>query len=146
MVQSETSFRGQHVHKLRCDEVELFKKRIYTAAQYTTMSSKGYVAAREIISTMHKPYGLMKTLIDEASQLNQPIFKWNVWDVIENCSRNCETCPLVEACEGRAKKAQGYYKIDDALTQLERAKKSSFAMEMLCGEGTKKKWGHQTGV
>jgi hypothetical protein len=145
MVQSETSVRGQHVHKLRCDEVELFKKRIYTAAQYTTMSSKGYIAAREVISTMHRPYGLMKSLITQARELNQPIFKWNVWDVIENCTRKCEECPLSEACEGKAKKATGYYKIDDALTQLERAKKMSFGMEMLCGEGSKKKWGSETG-
>lgn len=146
MVQSETSVRGQHVHKLRCDEVELFKTRIYEASQYTTMSSKGYIAAREIISTMHKPRGLMKRLVDEAKELKQPVFKWNVWDVIEKCDRECPACPLKEACEGKAKNAEGYYKIDDALTQLERAKERSFYMEMLCGEGSKKKYGWPTRV
>lgn len=146
LVQSEVSVRGQHVHKLRCDEVELFKTRVYEAAQYTTMGSKGYIAAREVISTMHKPRGLMKRLVDEAKELKQPIFKWNVWDVIEKCDRDCKVCLLLEACEGRAKLARGYYKIDDALTQLERAKERSFYMEMLCGEGSKKKYGWPTTV
>ncbi len=47
--QSETSVRGPHVHKIRCDEVELFKERVYEAAQYTTMGKDGVLAeqARE---------------------------------------------------------------------------------------------------
>lgn len=122
LVQSETSVRGPHVHKLRCDEVELFKRRVFEAAQYTTMSSKGYIAAREVISTMHRPNGLMKTLIDQAGQNHQPVFKWNVWEVLEPCLRTCKPCPLLDACLGKGKEAHGYYKIEDALTQLDRAK------------------------
>ncbi len=144
LVQTETSVRGQHVHKLRCDEVELFKQRVYEAAQYTTMSSKGWIAAREVISTKHKPRGLMKKLIDEANELNQPVFKWNVWDVVERCERECKGCPLEEACRGKAKRATGYYKISDVLSQLERAKERSFYLEMFCEDGSKKKWGWRT--
>ena len=138
LVQTEISVRGQHVHKLRCDEVELFKPRVYEAAQYTTISNKGYVAAREVISTMHRPRGLMSRLIKEARRSGQRIFKWNLWDVIAKCERECKTCPLNDECHGRAQKATGYYKVQDALTQLERAKQRSFYMEMLCEEGEKK--------
>jgi len=145
LVQSETSVRGPHVHKLRCDEVELFKRRVFEAAQYTTMTSKGYIAAREVISTMHRPNGLMKTLIDQAGENHQPVFKWNVWEVLEPCLRTCKECPLFDACLTKGKQAHGYYKIEDALTQLGRAKERSFNMEMLCGEGPKKKWGWQCG-
>jgi len=137
-VQTEISVRGQHVHKLRCDEVELFKPKVYEASQYTTMSTRGYIAAREVISTMHRTRGLMKRIIDESERLGQPIFKWNVWEVVEKCVRECEKCKLKEWCQGKAKNGKGYYKIDDIITQLERAGKKSFNMEMLCGAGKKK--------
>lgn len=142
LVQSETSVRGQHVQKLRCDEVELFKTEVFNAAQYTTMSSDKYTSALEVISTMHKPYGLMKKLIEKAQLKNQPVFKWNIWDVVEKCRKSCENCPLESACEKKAKKGQGYYRMDDVLTQLGRTNMASFNLEMLCGEGAKKKgWG-----
>ena len=137
-VQTEISVRGQHVHKLRCDEVELFKPIVYEASQYTTMSSKGYIAAREVISTMHRRRGLMKRLIDESERLGQPVFKWNIWDVVEKCERKCEDCKLKDYCQGKAKKATGYYKIADIITVLERAGRRSFEMEMMCGAGGKK--------
>lgn len=142
-VQTEVSVRGQHVHKLRCDEVELFKPKVYEASQYTTMSNKGYVAAREVISTMHRRRGLMKRLIDESERLGQPVFKWNIWEVVEKCERDCKDCKLKDYCNGKAKKGSGYYKIDDIITQLERAGPRSFDMEMMCGDAGKKKsfWG-----
>lgn len=140
ILQTETSVRGQHVHKLRCDEVELFREKVYEASQYTTMSSKGYIAAREVISTKHRNLGLMDRILKESERLGQPVFKWNVWDVSEKCLRRCRVCPLEDYCQGKAKKSSGYYyKIDDAITQFERAGKRSFNMEMLCGEFGKKK-------
>ena len=36
LTQSETAVRGMRVQKLRCDEVELFKKGVWEAAQLTT--------------------------------------------------------------------------------------------------------------
>jgi hypothetical protein len=139
LVQSETSVRGQHVNKLRCDEVELFKPRVFEAAQYTTESSNGYTAALELISTMHKPYGLMRKLVKRAQERGVPIFKWNLWDVVEKCRRRCKDCPLDYVCKGKAHKSRGFLKVDDAITQLDRSSRSSFNLEMLCGEGSKKK-------
>lgn len=138
-VQTEISVRGQHVHKLRCDEVELFKPKVYEASQYTTMSNKGYIAAREVISTKHRKRGLMNRIIKESERLGQPIFKWNIWEIIEKCEKDCKKCKLEEYCQGKAKRGGGYYKVDDAITQFERAGIRSFDMEMLCGAGGKKK-------
>ena len=141
-VQTEISVRGQHVHKLRCDEVELFKPKVYEAAQYTTMSSKGYIAAREVISTMHRSRGLMNRLIKESEELGQPVFKWNIWEVAEKCVKKCEGCKIKQYCQGKARGGKGYYEIDDIITQLERAGRRSFEMEMLCEAGKKKGfWG-----
>ena len=133
LTQSATSVRGQHVHKLRCDELELFDDDVFAAAKFTTMSSNNISAAMELISTMHRPYGLMQKVVTSASKLNTPIFKWCVWEVIEKCiDRNCSQCPLWADCRGKAKGACGYLKIDDCVTQMRRASRAGWEAEMLC--------------
>lgn len=138
LVQSETSVRGQHVNKLRCDEVELFKPRVFEAAQYTTKTSNGYSAALEVISTKHKPRGLMSKIIKEADARGIKIFKWNIWDVIEKCKKQCKDCPIESICKKQAQKGSGFITVDDVITQFERTSRVSFSYEMLCGEGGKK--------
>ena len=120
LTQSATSVRGQHCHKLRCDEVELFDEDVFAAAM-------------EVISTMHRPYGLMQKIVSSAGQLDTPLFKWCLWEVIERCSdRNCLQCRLWQDCGGRAKRADGYLKIDDCETAMRRASRAGWESEMLC--------------
>ena len=44
LTQSATSVRGQHIQKLRCDEVELFTDEVFNAAKFTTQSKDGILA------------------------------------------------------------------------------------------------------
>ncbi|MGI9012968.1 MAG: hypothetical protein ACR2GY_01820 [Phycisphaerales bacterium] len=136
--QSECSIRGQRVHKLRCDEVELFDRDIWQAAQMVTRSGRcgntfvhGCV---EAISTMHRPYGLMHELIDDASKGLRKLFQWNVIDVLERCppERACETCTLFDACGSAAKHATGFMHIDDVIAQKMRIGEEVWQSEMLC--------------
>ena len=132
--QSSSSVRGQHVHKLRCDEVELFEADVFNAAKFITQSKDNLVAAMEMFSTMHKPYGHMQRLIDAAPDSGIPIFKWCVWEVIERCptDRACSRCPLDNDCQGKARSANGYLKIDDVISQMRRSSRAGFEAEMLC--------------
>lgn len=133
LTQSPMSVRGQHIQKLRCDEVELFDEAVFAAAKFTTQSTANLIAAMEIISTMHRPYGLMQQAIASAGLLGTPVFKWCVFEVIEKCTgRTCSQCPLWSDCGGRAKRANGYLKIDDCITQMRRASRAGFEAEMLC--------------
>lgn len=133
LTQSAKSVRGVHVHKLRCDEVELFNSDVFESAKFTTQSTNNIKASMEIISTMHRPYGLMHRLVEEAVKNEIPIFKWCMLEVVEKCvDRNCSTCPLDNYCEGKAKKANGYMKIDDCITQMKRSSREGFESEMLC--------------
>jgi hypothetical protein len=133
LTQSATSVRGQHIHKLRCDEVELFDEDVFAAAKFTTQSTESIVAAMETISTMHRPYGLMQKIVTSAEQLATPLFKWCLWEVIEKCTdRNCSQCRLWPDCGGRAKQADGYLKIDDCITQSSRSSRAGWESEMLC--------------
>jgi hypothetical protein len=133
LTQSAKSVRGQHIQKLRCDELELFDGDVFAAAKFTTQSKAGITAAMELISTMHQPYGLMHEAVTSARELGTPIFKWCVWEVIERCiDRSCSQCPLWQDCRGKAKKANGYLRIDDCVTQMRRASRAGWEAEMLC--------------
>jgi hypothetical protein len=135
--QSETSVRGHHVNKVRCDEVELFLQRVFDAAKFTTQSTYNAIAAFEVISTMNSPYGIMQKIVKQAEKIKTPVFKWCLWDVIEKCvGRDCKTCPLYPDCQGKAKRASGYYRIDDAITQCGRNNRRNWVYEMLCNPKT----------
>ncbi len=134
--QSQRSVRGTRVHKLRCDEVEEFKPEVWEAAQLVTRSGRcGTVEVRgsvEALSTMHRPFGLM-------SRITTPgvwgrVFRWSAVDVIERCppGRDCAACPLWEECQGRAKAAEGFMKIDDLIAQKRRSSRAAWESEMLC--------------
>ena len=134
LTQSAASVRGSHIQKLRCDEVELFDRQIFEAAKFITKSTDDIVGAMETLSTMHQPFGIMHELVGKAQDSGTKIFKWCIWEVIENCppERSCSRCPLDSYCGGKAKKAAGYLKIDDCITQMKRSSRSAFESEMLC--------------
>lgn len=133
LTQSQRSVRGQHIQKLRCDEVELFDEEVFAAAKLTTQSTGGVLAAMEMISTMHRPYGLMQKIVSSAGQFATPVFKWCLWEVVEKCAgRSCSQCPLWVDCEGKAKESEGYLKIDDCITAMRRASRAGWESEMLC--------------
>ena len=89
LAQSERAVRGNRVHKLRCDEVELFDAGVWEAAQLITRSGRcGSVTVRaaiEALSTMHKPFGLMQRLVQDAPSRGRRIFRWNVLDTLHRC-------------------------------------------------------------
>jgi hypothetical protein len=133
LTQSATSVRGQHVQKLRCDEVELFDDDVFAAAKFTTQSTDHVTAAMELISTMHRPYGIMQREVSAAAGSGVPVFKWCLWETIEKCAgRNCSQCPLSGDCQERAKSACGYLKIDDCIAQMRRSSRAGWESEMLC--------------
>ncbi len=133
LTQSATSVRGRHIQKLRCDELELFDEDVFAAAKFTTQSKAGITGGMELISTMHRPYGLMQQAVTSAPQLGTPVFKWCVWETIEKCiDRSCSQCPLSGDCRGKARAADGYLKIDDCITLMRRASRAGWEAEMLC--------------
>ena len=133
LTQSAKAVRGQHVHKLRCDEVELFDAEVFNAAKFITQSTKGIISGMEVISTMHRPYGLMQKLVADAEKNNVTLFKWCLWEVIEKCvGRSCSVCAIDRYCGGRAKEADGYLKIDDCITHMKRSSSACFESEILC--------------
>ncbi len=134
MAQSHTSVRGRHIQILRCDEVELFKPDVLTAAAFIAKKANDIRPAMQIFSTLHRPYGLMQSVLDDAAKNQTPIFQWCLWEIIERCTtdRSCSRCPLDYYCRQKARSASGFLAIDDAITLLGRTSKAAFESEMLC--------------
>lgn len=59
---------------------------------------------------------------------------WCLWETIERCTgdRSCSRCPLSEDCRGRAREAEGFLRIDDAIAQMRRSGREAWESEMLC--------------
>ena len=116
-------------------------------------------AQMEVFSTMHRPFGLMAELVDRITPGDRPredrsltvaarsgndgdarrgpapvLLKWCLWETIEPCpaDRSCSRCPLWSDCEGRARQADGYFPIDDAIAQQARSSREAWEAEMLC--------------
>jgi len=130
---SSKSVRGPHPQKLKLDEVDEFEDRIYEAALLIPKSALGIKASVQIYSTMHKAYGLMNRVITEAAESGYRVFKWCVFDVMERCEgRDCGTCELWEDCEGRARQADGFYPVEDAISAKRKVSRETWESEMLC--------------
>ena len=142
LAQSQRAVRGQHVQRMRCDEVDLFDAEVWRALQFVTHSSGGVRAAVEVFSTLHRSGGLMEELVASAGQgKGYRLIRWCLWEVIERCptSRSCANCPLAPDCRGRAREAEGFLSIDDAIAIAQRSSRSSWEAEMLC-RGAKRDW------
>ncbi|MFG0260111.1 MAG: hypothetical protein ACF8LK_07130 [Phycisphaerales bacterium JB041] len=149
LAQSETSVRGTRVQKLRCDEVELFDPGVWDAAQLVTRSADVTLpegrtievrGSIECLSTMHRPYGLMHAVVQEAREGGRSLFRWGVVDTLEVCDedRACGPCVLLPECAGRAKNTGGsrptggHVRVEDAARMKGRVGLATWESEMLC--------------
>jgi hypothetical protein len=130
---SSKSVRGPHPQKLKLDEIDEFDDRIYEAALLIPKTKHDINASVQIYSTMHKAYGLMNRVITEAAQSGYKIYKWCVFDIMEKCvGRECSECELWEDCQGKARQADGFYGIEDAISEKRKVSRDTWLCEMLC--------------
>ncbi len=155
--QSQRAVRGQHVQRIRCDEVELFDADVWQAAQFATQSSPTARGSIEVLSTLHRVGGLMDQLVQQASrgESGYHLIRWCLWEVIEPCDpeRECSQCPLAEDCipaaeasdlpipagQGIARAGEGHFRIEDAITIKARSSRAAWETEMLC-TGVRNDW------
>lgn len=142
LAQSETSVRGTRVHRLRCDEVELFDPDVWEAAQLVTRSERlktGAVRGSiDALSTMHMPFGLMHRVVASCAAGKRTLFKWGIPEALEPCACDPgerEACPIAPECAMAPAKGgedPGFYRIEDAKRSKGRVDQETWASEMLC--------------
>ena len=130
---SSKSVRGAHPQKIKLDEVDEMDPKIYEAALLAPQTKRGIKASVQIYSTMHRAYGLMNKVITDAVESGYKVYKWCVFDVMEKCvGRDCVACELWEDCQGKAKNADGFYSIEDAISEKRKVSQDTWNCEMLC--------------
>lgn len=135
LAQSEASVRGVRVQKLRCDEVDLFDRDVWEAAQLTTRSAKlggrKVRGAVEAMSTYHRPAGVMSEL---TVRKGVRVFRWSALDVAGRCPPElpCDKCPIVTDCRGMLKRGSGFVPVEDLLVERQRLGKERWDSEMMC--------------
>ena len=149
LAQSQRAVRGTRVHRLRCDEVELFDPAIWEAAQMVTRSKdlggRTVRASIEALSTMHVPFGLMHEIVNRADERGRRVFKWGIDAVLGACAcageAERDACPIGEICEERSASLregrigpedEGFFHASDALAMMRRVTRSVWEEEMLC--------------
>ena len=157
LAQSETSVRGVHADKVRCDEVELFDPDVWRAVGFCTTGRKAAQGSLEALSTAHVKGGIMENLVERCRGRNYPgrLFAWCLWEVIENCppQRRCEGCLLADDCHGPgasptaiasqrglARRGSGFFRIDDAIAIKARSSALAWQAEMLCRGVSRNQW------
>jgi hypothetical protein len=132
---------GPHVPRLQLDELELWKWEIIQQAFSIPESSGPHRAAVRLASTRKYAYGNMQRFLDEAPQRGFKVYKWCIWETIQQCvDRDCSKCPVLnfpdaeggELCGGRAKDARGFYSIDDFIAKAKSLDRRTLEEEWLC--------------
>jgi len=153
LMASQTSVRGPHVPVLMFDEVDEFRDEIYRAAIPIAQSKDGVRATIEEFSTAHRPNGIMHRLVREASESGKMLYKWCVFEVLQQCRLRCgpeepyrkchemvkydqlnQPHRFSDVCAGRAKKSRGYYRIEDLWQKFSHPMMTweGFSTEYLC--------------
>jgi hypothetical protein len=134
---SEKGLRGPHPHKSRIDEIDEIDWQVLQTGLSMSHSGDGIRGQDVFTSTRQHEHGPMQRMIDEASDRGISIYEWNVWEMLEQCTRRCVddpvhgTCPILQLCNGRAHECEGHYLIDDFINRAKLIDKDRFAIEWL---------------
>lgn len=136
---SEKGFRGPHPQKNRVDEIDLIEWPVLQSglsmAAGKEIQGKTVRGQNVFTSTRQYPNGPMQRLLDEAHEKGIEIYQWNVWEVVERCTRRCKAdttygdCPIYAQCMGKAHHCDGFYKVEDFIEKARMLDKESFDVE-----------------
>jgi len=136
---TEKGLRSPHPHKARIDEIDLIEWEILQTALSMAHSSKakGIVGQNVFTSTRQLQNGSMQRMLDEASNKGIEIYEWNVWEMVERCTRRCFAdpehgdCPVYTFCKGKAHGSAGFFPIEDFIDKVRLIDRERFEVEWL---------------
>ena len=130
---------SSHGQRIRLDEVEVLNSWEILQEAMSISHSTNEVQAQDIFaSTRKKPSGIMQRLLNEADERDMKVYSFCVWEVIEQCERDCVddktygTCPILNLCKGRAHYGSGWFKIGDLIAKARNMSPNTFAAQWEC--------------
>lgn len=132
---SEKGLRSPHPHKARIDEIDLIDWEVLQTGLSMARSSDGIRGQNVFTSTRQLSAGSMQKLLSSSEEKGIKVYEWNIWEVVEKCTRRCKddpehgTCPIYIYCKGRAHHCAGFYKIDDFIDKVRIIDRTAFETE-----------------
>jgi hypothetical protein len=76
----------------------------------------------------------MNKVITHGSQSGYKVYKWCVFDVLEKCPewRVCDDCGRWDDCQGKARHPNGFYRIENPISEKPEVSRETRGSEMLC--------------
>lgn len=123
-----------HPIKARIDEVELIDWHVLQEGLSMSMSKPHlpYKSQDVFTSTRKSNTGTMQRLLTESEQRGIKVYSWCIWEVVEQCKRECKNdpeygdCPIYELCQGKAHSCRGWFNIDDFIKKASLLDKETF--------------------
>jgi len=116
---SVKGLNSPHPQKARIDEVELMEWDTLQEGLSMSVSKDNIKGQITFLSTRKYDTGTFNRLLVESAQTDTKIFCWCIWEVLEECKRQCQgdpeygDCVILDKCNGMAHHCRGFYKLDD---------------------------------
>jgi hypothetical protein len=146
LVGTVSGVNSPHLQKLRADEVELMRPSIIQEMLMIPMSKNNIPANTALVSTRKWQGGIMSDMATSAKEKGYEVLIWCYKEVSERCPiercgvdrkqfvvdniydenkpieieawENCGKCTLLPSCRGDLRRSQGYFKIDDIMSEF----------------------------
>jgi hypothetical protein len=148
---SEKAVSGPHPQLLIIDELDHLDPVPFNTALQMPQSTSQYDSVTVMASSQYHSSGLLQNLIDNSEDKGISLYRFDIFDVMENCGRTyptqCQTCPLFEwnnpytlvreeLCKGRGSIGEGHYKYRDVVAKFSTINAESFALQSLLMNGS----------
>jgi len=148
---SEKAVSGPHPQILVIDELDHLEPAPFNTALQMPQTKGKYQSVTAMASSQYHSTGLMQSLLEDADEKGIAVYRFDIFDVMENCGRSypaeCANCPLFiwnnpytlareELCKGRGSISDGHYKYRDVVSKFSLISAESFAMQSLLMSGS----------
>ena len=126
---------GGHPNWASLDEVETLERRgVIEKFRGMSQTSNGNHRVDIYTSTRDRAYGPFQKLLLWAESVGVPIYKWCIWEVLERCppTRDCRSCPAWERCQGKARRTNGFYPLQDFIDRAATLDQETWNAQYLC--------------
>ena len=125
---------GPHPPWAFLDEVETLKRRgVLEKFRGMSQRSGDNHGIDVYTSTRDRTYGPFQRVLEWARKHRIAIYKWCIWDVLETChGRNCKKCRAWARCQGKARRTQGFYPIEDFIRRAASLDDETWEAQFLC--------------
>ena len=140
---STKAVHGPHGQRLKGDEIEEMDYDVFQGMLSIPETTHGIEASTILMSTRHKPFGIMEQLIGEYRERGYSFYSWCYKEIAAKCPYSCmryngpaagvyAKCPLWDSCQGVLKHASGYYAVRNIIGKYLKLDRETWISQWEC--------------